>query len=110
MAKAADSVHKDEKPSIVTKESYRVRLRGVNYALSGSINGTTATGKPVEEQWSLQPNRWTEVSKRVFEFLKEKYDKVREYEVPYWEPGGDGQRSQATPYVEEVQPYIIEFK
>ena len=37
MAKAADSVHKDEKPSIATKESYRVRLRGVNYALSGSI-------------------------------------------------------------------------
>lgn len=110
MAKAADSVHKDEKPSIAAKESYRVRLRGVNYALSGSINGTTATGKPVEERWSLQPNRWTEVSKRVFEFLKEKYDKVREYEVPHWEPGGDGQRAEATPYVEEVQPYIIEFK
>jgi len=106
MAKAADSAHKDEKPSIATKESYRVRLRGVNYALSGSINGTTATGKPVEERWSLQPNRWTEVSKRVFEFLKEKYDKVREYEVPYWEPGGDGQRAVTGDSVRRGSPAL----
>ena len=97
-------------PVVLASAKYRVRLRGSNIpALSGCISGKDKEGRPVEERYTLPPNRWVAVRKIVYEYLKGKFDKTVVHEVPDWEPGGENDRSTRETRQEEYQPYIIEF-
>lgn len=103
MAKAVSGT-----PTVTTSANYRVRLRGTNTALKGCVSGSTSKGF-VEERFELPPNRWVAVNEIVYLYLKGKYDKVSEREVPDWEPGGDNDAPKRESRIEEYQPYIIEF-
>lgn len=103
-----DGDSKKGTPKVATSAKYRVRLRGTNLALKGSVSGSNSKGL-VEERFELPPNRWVAVSEIVYDFLRTKYDKVVEKEVPDWEPGGDNDSPSREPRIEEYQPYIIEF-
>lgn len=96
------------KPKVVMdKEGYRVRLRGLTHALAGCIvDGDTGQ----EYRFSIEPNRWTKVAPQVYTMLKNKFDRIEEYEVPDWEPGGDNQAPVRMPRMEQKPGYIIEFQ
>lgn len=91
---------------VMDKEGYRVRLRNLEHALEGCIvDGTTGQ----EIRYRLEPNRWAKVHPAVYNMLKGKFDRIREREVPDWEPGGDGQAPSKRNRVESQQEYILEF-
>lgn len=91
---------------VMDKDGYRVRLRNLSHALEGCIvDGTTGR----EIRFSLEPNRWTKVDPAVYSMLKSKFDQPKEYEVPDWEPGGEGQAAKRAPRTEERPGYIMEF-
>ncbi len=93
---------------VLDKSGSRVRLRNLPFALEGCISGDE-DGKAVEIRYRIEPNKWTNVHPLVYAQLKRKFDEPRYKEVPDWEPGGENQRSERTPRIEEQQEYIIEF-
>lgn len=97
------------KPKVaLDKDGRRIRLRNLNYALTGSISGEDGD-KAVFIKYSIEPNKWTTVHPLVYDFLKQKFDNPVEHVVPDWEPGGDNDRAQRTPRIDQDQEYTIEF-
>jgi len=82
----------------------RVRLRGAAHALEGCLS--SEDGK--ETRFRLEPDRWTPVNDQVYAFLKGKFARAREREVPDWEPGGENDSPRRTPRTESEESYIIE--
>lgn len=93
---------------VLDKDGRRVRLRNLAFALTGSISGDEG-GKQVHIPYRLEPNRWTTVHPLVYELLRRKFENPVEHMVPDWEPGGENDRPQRTPRVDQDQEYIIEF-
>lgn len=65
----------------------RVRVRNIDYALTGSVD-SKELGKTLS--FRLEPNVWTEVADELFEMLKHKFGNARYSEAPASLPGPDG--------------------
>lgn len=86
----------------------QVRVRNINYALTGSVDGK---GKIIP--FRLEPNVWTAVPEEVFIHLKNKYGDNRYADVPNSLPAkGDEytvQPGQTRPECVNSQ-YLVEFR
>ena len=93
------------KPAVVVEKSgQRVRLRNIGHALEGCL-----MTEREEIRYRLEPNKWTTVRPEVYEALYQKFSKPQEFDVPDWEPGGEGDVSRRTNRTEGYQEYILEF-
>ena len=86
-----------------------VRVRNINYALSGSVDAQGKT--PIA--FRLEPNKWTAVPDEVYEMLKHKFGNPRYSDVPNSLPGADGNYYgyPGQTRAEEVNSqYLVEFR
>lgn len=89
---------------VVEKSGSRIRLRNIDHALEGCLMNDKE-----EIRYRLEPNKWTTVPDAVYQELYRKFAQPQEFEVPDWEPGDEGGRSQRTNRTEGYQEYILEF-
>src|SRR3990170_8827122 len=89
---------------VVDRSGNRIRLRNIDHNVTGCLS---SEGKEI--RFTLKPNQWVEVPDEVYVEMKNKFNRPQEYEVPDWEPGGEGQRAEQVRRKEELQEYIMEF-
>ena len=86
-----------------------VRVRNIDYALSGSID--IAGAKPIT--YRLEPNKWTEVPDEVYDQLKHKFGNARFSDAPNSLPGNDGNYYGYPGQTRSEQvngQYLVEFR
>lgn len=88
--------------------SKKVRVRNIDYALTGSVN--IEGGKAIS--FRLEPNKWTEVDDAVYAMLKSKYGESRYSDAPNSLPDASdnyyGHAGQTRAELVNGQ-YLIEF-
>jgi hypothetical protein len=88
--------------------SKKVRIRNIDYALTGSVD--IKGSSPIK--YRLEPNKWTEVPDEVYDQLKNKFGNAKFSEVPNSLPGADGNYYGYPGQVRAEQTngqYLIEF-
>lgn len=86
---------------VLDARKYRVRLRGASLPLP-----ITIMNEKEEIRVTLQPNRWQEVPKPVYDMLKQKFGKTVEHEVPHLLDNGETFGREV--HTEQIQAPIIE--
>ena len=96
--------------TIGKKSGRRVRLRGQDYPLEGTLV-VERDGQPTELRFRLLPNQWTIVPDEVHTMLKNKFSNAREWQVPDADENEDRPHDKgeaAATYTERRLEYIIE--